>query len=311
MIIDYTFIIASALTGLLFSIIFQKLFVKQKLIDNINFRSSHKSTATRSGGLSIFITLFIITSYLYLSSNEIFDFSLLIPLSILFFIGIYDDVYNTDFMLKFIFQLIAAKILVDQGILVDNFHGFMGIYEIPYLVAQPFTIFFILTILNSYNFIDGIDGLALCQLFVTSMFALFLMNFGISWINVFLMIILGSSISLFYFNFRKEKKIFLGDGGSLLVGGIIAIILISTIEYNIYDLDFFSVIFICYLYPLIDIVRIVSIRIINKRSPFKADNYHIHHKLLKKLKLHTTTTFTIILISVTLQIIILLISTSR
>ena len=311
MIIDYTYIIASSLIGLLFSFIFQKLFIKQKLIDNINFRSSHKSIATRSGGLSIFITLFIITSYLYLSSNEIFDFSILIPLSILFFIGIYDDVYNTDFMLKFIFQLIAAKILVDQGILIDNLHGFIGIYEIPYLIAQPVTIFFILTILNSYNFIDGIDGLALCQLFVTSMFALFLMNFSITWINVFLMIVLGSSISLFYFNFRKEKKIFLGDGGSLLIGGIISIILITTNEYNDYNLDFFSVIMICYLYPIIDIVRIVSVRLINKRSPFKADNNHIHHKVLKKLKLHTVTTFTIISMSVTLQIIILLITTSR
>ena len=46
---------------------------------------------------------------------------LLIPLSILFFIGVYDDVYNTDFMLKFIFKLIAAKILADQGIVIDNF----------------------------------------------------------------------------------------------------------------------------------------------------------------------------------------------
>ena len=291
--------------------IFQKLFIKQKIIDNINFRSSHKSIATRSGGLSIFITFFIITSYLYFSSNEIFDFSLLIPLSILFFIGIYDDIYNTDFTLKFIFQLIAAKILVDQGVLIDNLNGFLDIYEIPYLIAQPLTIFFIITILNSYNFIDGIDGLALCQLFVTSIFAIFLMNYSVTWISVFLMIILGATVSLFYFNFRKEKKIFLGDGGSLFIGGIISILLITTNEYNYYNIDFISIILICYLFPITDIFRIVIIRLINKKSPFKADNSHIHHKILKKIKLHSITTLIITSISVILQLIILLIATSR
>ena len=293
------------------AVIFQKIFIRKEIIDRINYRSSHKSIATRSGGLSVFITFAVITGYLYLSSNEIFDFSFLIPLSILFFIGVYDDVYNTDFMLKFIFQLIAAKILVDQGIVIDNFNGFMGINEIPYHFAQPVTIFFILTVLNSFNFIDGIDGLALSQLFSTLIFILFLTNFGITWVNLLVLIILGSSISLFYFNFRKEKKIFLGDGGSLFLGGIIAILLITTNRYNVYDLDLLTVIVVCYFYPMFDIFRIVILRLRNKKSPFIADKLHIHHEVLKKAKIHATTTFIIISICITLQFVILLISTGR
>ena len=75
-------------------------------------------------------------------------------------IGLYDDVYNLDFKLKFIFQIIAAKIIIDSGLIIDNFHGLFGIYEINRASAQILTIFIICSIINSINFIDGIDGLA-------------------------------------------------------------------------------------------------------------------------------------------------------
>ena len=130
-------------------------------------------------------------------------------------------------------------------------------------------------------------------------------------VNLLVLIILGSSISLFYFNFRKEKKIFLGDGGSLFLGGIIAILLITTNRYNVYDLDLLTVIVVCYFYPMFDIFRIVILRLRNKKSPFIADKLHIHHEVLKKAKIHATTTFIIISICITLQFVILLISTGR
>ena len=69
--------------------------------------------------------------------------------------------YNIDFKLKFIFQIIAAKIIIDTGLLIDNFHGLFGIFEINRAVAQLLTIFIILSIINAINFIDGIDGLAI------------------------------------------------------------------------------------------------------------------------------------------------------
>ena len=50
-------------------------------------------------------------------------FLLLIPILLLGVIGLYDDIYNLDFKLKFIFQIIAAKIIIDSGLIVDNFHG--------------------------------------------------------------------------------------------------------------------------------------------------------------------------------------------
>ena len=138
----------------------QKIFLSKNFVDTVNERSSHSLIATRSGGLSMFLIIFFCSIYFYLIGNEIFDFSILIPISILFIVGFYDDLYKVDFKLKFIFQIIAAKILIDYGYVIDNFHGILDIYALNRIFAQVFTIFVIVAIINAINFVDGIDGLA-------------------------------------------------------------------------------------------------------------------------------------------------------
>ena len=153
-----------SLISILFSFstiyITQKLFFKKNIIDIINKRSSHKVKATRNGGVSIFITIFVIALVFYIYGETIFDYSSLVPISLLLIVGLYDDVYEIDFKLKFIFQIIAAKIIIDSGLIIDNFR-ILGINEINRILAQMFTIFIIVSIINAINFIDGIDGLAI------------------------------------------------------------------------------------------------------------------------------------------------------
>ena len=141
----------------------KRVFTSLKKFDAINHRSIHRTKATKTGGISIFLTIFIFTSYLYVQSEELFDFSILIPLGIMFIVGVYDDFYNGDFKLKFLFQIIVAKILIDYGLLIDNFHGVFGLQEIPRITSQLFTVFVFLVIVNAFNFIDGIDGLAITE----------------------------------------------------------------------------------------------------------------------------------------------------
>jgi len=150
-------IISSFFLSIITSYYCQKLFLKQKVFDKINLRSSHTSVATRSGGLSLFIVLIIISIYFYLYGIELFNFSILIPLSIVFLVGIYDDFYGVDFKLKFLFQIIVAKIIIDNGLIIDNFHGFFGVFEINRILAQLVTIFIIISIINAiYNTIFNI-----------------------------------------------------------------------------------------------------------------------------------------------------------
>ena len=120
-------IISSAvLISTLLNILFQKKFINKNILDKINSRSSHQTLATRSGGCSIFSSLFIISIFFYLNNNVIYDFSFLIPISLMLIIGLYDDIYELDFKLKFIFQIIVAKIIIDNGLIIDNLHGILG-----------------------------------------------------------------------------------------------------------------------------------------------------------------------------------------
>ena len=275
-----------------------KYFLQNNYIDKVNNRSSHSSIATRTGGVSLFSTLFLISMYFYLTGYEVYEFSLLIPLSILMVVGLYDDINGVDFKLKFIFQIIAAKIIIDNGLIIDNLHGFAGIYELSRIAAQILTIFIIVAIVNSINFIDGIDGLAI------SVVVLFIIGFEFfaisptSYINLST-ILIASLAPLYYFNYRKKNKIFLGDSGSLFLGGIVSVYVIYALSNNYiikseFDLHKIVFIFSILLYPIIDITRIFFMRILNGKSPFQPDKKHLHHLLLKKTKKHSTTTFIIV-----------------
>ena len=204
------------------------------------------------------------------------------------FVGLYDDVYNIDFKLKFIFQIIAAKIIIDNGLIIDNFHGVFGIYEINRIIANLVTIFIIVAIINAINFIDGVDGLALTiVLFFISLFEFF--SDGVTPFINFSILIFTSSLILFYFNFRKKNKVFLGDSGSLFYGGVVSIYTVYILSqgYIIKEsFDLHKILFVISIlsYPIVDIVRVVIIRIINKKSPFEADKNHIHHLILRKTK---------------------------
>ena len=270
--------------------IFQSLFLSKGIKDRINKRSSHKVIATRSGGVSIIISIFIISTVYYLFNSTIYDFSLLIPMLLLGLIGLYDDVYNLDFKLKFIFQIIAAKIIIDSGLIIDNFHGLFGIYEINRASAQILTIFIICSIINSINFIDGIDGLAASiVIFFISSFEFF--SKYDAELNYLSIMIICSLIPFLFYNFRKNKKIFLGDSGSLFLGGLISIYVLKILsnDYLIKsEFDINKILFVISIlsYPIIDFTRVILIRFKNGNSPFIADSNHIHHILLKKFKSH-------------------------
>jgi UDP-GlcNAc:undecaprenyl-phosphate GlcNAc-1-phosphate transferase len=282
-------------------------FTRLQKFDAINHRSVHQTKATKTGGIAVFLSLFLCSLYYYLHAVQIFDFSLLIPLGIMFVVGVYDDFYNADFKLKFFLQIIVAKILIDQGFVIDNFHGVLGLNEIPRLASQIFTVFVFLVIVNAINFIDGIDGLAITEaikviVLVEFFSAEFTPLYSLGMITVF------GLLPLYYFNYKKDYKVFLGDAGSLFLGTLIAIYLFYVLgsDYSldpIYSANKPLLAMSLIAYPLFDLLRVFIIRIRNKKSPFSPDQNHLHHLLVKKGYAH----FTIVLIVLTFSLIFLLI----
>ena len=301
------FILISLILSIIGIIFFQNIFIKKNIFDKINTRSSHNSIATRSGGIALFFVIFSISSFCYLNGIVLFDYSIIIPLGILFIVGLYDDFYDVDALLKFIFQIIVAKIIIDNGFIIDNLHGLLGVFQINRLVAQILTILIIVSIINAINFIDGIDGLAISVviLFILSyeFFAMYGSNF--QYLSI---ISLASLAPLYIFNFRKQNKVFLGDSGSYLLGGIISIMVLNILsqDYIIkanYDLHKVLFVISILIYPIIDLIRIFIVRIKKGKSPFIADKNHIHHHLNYYFNSHLKTVI-FIAISSTLVILI-------
>ena len=175
-------------------------------------------------------------------------------------IGVYDDLYNADFKLKFLLQIIVAKILIDQGLIITNYYGLFGLYEIPHLLAQLTTVFVFLVIVNSINFIDGIDGLAISQT-IKSIILIELFSSEFTSFVSLGTILIGSILPLYYFNFKNKRKIFLGDGGSLFLGTIISMYIFYVLSDDFYFINkinlnktLFSVLIL--LYPLTDLLRV-------------------------------------------------------
>ena len=291
----------------------QKLFIYYKRFDDFNHRSSHKTLATRTGGIGIFLTVLIISLYYYFLGIEVFDYSLFIPLGIMFLIGVYDDLYNADFKLKFLMQIIVAKILIDQGFVISNFYGLFSLYEVPWLLAQVSTVFVFLVVVNAINFIDGIDGLAITEVIKIILVIEFFSD-GLTRLAPLGLLVVTSILPLYYYNFKKKRKVFLGDGGSMLLGSLVMIYTLFILGDSNYSINKFTLnktyfILIVLLYPMLDLLRVFMLRIIKGKSPFIADNNHIHHRFTRFFGNTLKSLFGIQMIFLGFQVLLILIFT--
>jgi len=273
------------------------------LFDTPNHRTSHFRNIPTLGGVGVFIG-WILTVSIFSGAGIDHELKYIIgSLLILFFIGIKDDVLVVDPRKKLISQILASAIVAILGnIRISNFHNILGIGEIPYFASILFTIFVAVVIINGFNLIDGIDGLASGVGIIASLFfgIWFVMSHYISY-SILSFAFTGSLLGFFIFNvFGKENKIFLGDTGSLIIGLIITVFTIRFLEYNLHaNEDLFihsapTVAIGVLIVPLFDTIRVFTIRILQKKSPFKADRQHIHHQLLDLGNTHLKSTIIIL-----------------
>lgn len=282
----------------------RKLFIKKNIVDAINHRSSHVAKATRTGGLVLFTLLLFYTIFLYIQGVQPFDFSIMIPIAILFITGLYDDIYHVDFGLKFIFQIIAAKILIDLGYVIDIFSFFGSELEFNRIISQVVSIIFYVSIFNAYNFIDGIDLNIHLETIKNLILLLIMFNYEIE-IEKLILITGIIMINNALFNYSKKLKVFMGDSGSLIIPLILIIFIFEGIKINP-DQNIIKYLLLIFIYPIFDLIRVVMIRIMIRKSPFIADKNHLHHFLEKKFNNHLYSSITLALLSTIIQCVIYL-----
>ncbi|MBT8183486.1 MAG: undecaprenyl/decaprenyl-phosphate alpha-N-acetylglucosaminyl 1-phosphate transferase [Eudoraea sp.] len=262
----------------------------KRLMDDPNQRSSHSIKTPTLGGVAFFYTL-IFALFFIGDRGEFNEAMYIIPgLTILFIIGIKDDLVVLSPGSKLIAQIVAISfILVNDSFIIDSLNGFLNINEIPYYLHLFIGGFIMLTIINSYNLIDGIDGLAsvvgiVIMIIYTTIFYM-TGEYFFALISITLNAIL---MAFFGFNISANKKIFMGDTGSLIVGFGISILTLKFLALkpeSYTDLPFLlenaPIIAISILIvPLFDTARVFAIRLANKRAPFSPDRNHVHHVLI-------------------------------
>ena len=279
---------------------------KKKLYDvPDDKRKLHKQPIPSLGGLGMFIG-FILSLLLTINfAKDAPEFQFYIAAFLLiFFLGIKDDIMIISPAKKFTGQLIAAGILIYKShLLITNMHGFLGITTIPVEASYFLTVFAIVVIINAFNLIDGVDGLAGGIGLISSLvFGIFFFVNGDIPYAVLAFSFAGSLIAFLYYNLHPAK-IFMGDTGSLMIGLINTILVIKFIQsgaaYKLHPVMSapavgFGILFL----PLMDTLRVFGLRIINGKSPFSPDRTHIHHLLLNRGFSHKQVTLTCVGISI-------------
>ena len=274
-----------------------------KLMDNPNERSAAKSPIPTLGGIAIFIS-FVFASTVGMSGDELPEMIYILSAVILmFFVGLKDDILMLSPWKKLVAQLITSSIIVFLAkIRFTNLHGFLGIGDIGMIPSVLLTFFVIIVIINAFNLMDGIDGLAAgLSMLAGIVFGGWFFISGHHDYAIMSIALVGATAGFFYYNlYGKKNKIFMGDTGSLVLGTIMSVIVIRFNEFNIDQTQPFAIAsapavsFGILIYPLVDTIRVFIIRIIQLKSPFTADKNHLHHRLLTLGLSHKQATYTII-----------------
>lgn len=259
--------------------ILAKLAYHQNIVDKPGLHKTHRESKPLLGGLAIFAA-FAATLFVFLPVDEKL-FSLSLSTLILVITGLLDDIYNLKPIIKLAGQTMAAVIVVIWN--ADLFRFMIEYFEqfyLPGFLVLALIIGWIVLMVNAFNLIDGMDGLAAgtAAIIFLALAALSVIEGGRPNILAVQLIGAGACLGFLVFNFYPAK-IFMGDTGSMLLGFILATSHLYAIKYPFSAQLVLGSIFI-FAYPALDVSYAIYRRICNKCPIFQADKGHIHHVLL-------------------------------
>lgn len=289
----------STLCGIIFIPALLNFCKKKKLYDMPNQRKIHKCLVPRLGGIaflpSMLLSFFIVTLLMGSEAQgaklqvSTWSLGLLISLLLIYSVGIVDDLIGLDAKIKFAIQILAACILPLCGLYINNLYGLFGLHEIPYYIGFPLTVFLLVFVDNAMNLIDGIDGLS-ASLSILALLGTFVCfaNYSMTPYCILIAGLVGVLLAYLYFNIwgnpDKNRKIFMGDAGSLTLGFVLGFLFVKSImnDPQILPPSLTRVVlaYSLLIVPTFDVARVIIHRLRCKLPLFDADKSHIHHKLM-------------------------------
>lgn len=280
---------------------------EKNLMKTVNERSSHNIATPNFGGVAFFMVLVLIISILQSVKTTFTGNHLIVAATLLFMVGLKDDLVISTARVKLFGQLSAAFFLVfSPELQITSLHGFLGVYEIPDTAGYFLSAFVVVAVINAYNLIDGIDGLAsMAGIVICSALAFAFYSSGNPYFVLISVCVIGILFAYLRFNFSRGKnKIFMGDSGSLIIGLVIACLTLKVLalpfDSKIVYLNKARLVYLAAVLflPLFDTARVMILRLLDGRSPFEADRNHIHHILLDLGLSHFKASFSLAVLNI-------------
>jgi UDP-GlcNAc:undecaprenyl-phosphate/decaprenyl-phosphate GlcNAc-1-phosphate transferase len=301
-------LLLSALTGFIVSLLLLPQIIryagKKNLFVQLDQRKIHKKITPSMGGLAIFTGLVVSALVWCEPANNVTVLTALSVLAIPFLIGFLDDRFHLRPSRKLIGQFIGASLVfLLLDIRITSLYGLFGNFLFPEWFSYVITVVTIILVTNSFNLIDGIDGLAATfSIIALSFFGMWFSQMQLGTYAVISFALIGSVLAFLIKNWQPSK-IFMGDTGSLVLGMTLSILAIVFLNHNATLPEFqflkfdsgFGTVLCVLIVPLVDTIRVVIIRIGRGISPLTADKRHIHHGLVRIGKSHR---FAVVLILV-------------
>lgn len=284
-----------------------KIAILKNLVDNPDARKLQRSPVPVMGGIAVFFGIVIglcSSQFIFNSANT---FMLISAMLVMLYIGTIDDILDLSPSIRFLTEIIViAWLMYASESSINCFWGLWGVYTIPAWLSYALTIFAAVGIINAINLIDGVNGLSSGFCFMSSVFfAIFFYKTGDHVMATLAISAAGAIIPFFLHNvFGDKTKMFIGDGGTLVIGTMIAMFVMHMLTVDTgcaalatkgmgivpFTLAVMSI-------PVFDTLRVMSTRILNKKSPFHADKSHLHHMFIDMGFSHIGTTISILSIN--------------
>ena len=278
----------------------------RKLTDNPGERKLQRHPVPMLGGIAVFMGVICGLGMACTMADLTLIFPIVMMMATMLYIGALDDLTGLSPVFRIVMEIFAVLVLIyGSGMCIDNFNGLWGIYQIPWTIAVPLTVFAGVGIINSINMIDGINGLSSGLCIACSLY------FGANYFhlgdipNSVVAFTMAFSLMPFLVHnvFGLKSRMFIGDAGTMMMGILLTWFVIRYLSFYGIErglpgglcpiansLSILSV-------PVFDTLRVMVMRMIRGRSPFSPDRTHLHHAFVDCGFSHVFTAVSEILIS--------------
>jgi UDP-N-acetylmuramyl pentapeptide phosphotransferase/UDP-N-acetylglucosamine-1-phosphate transferase len=232
---------------------------------------------------------------------------LMAAISLMFLVGLRDDMVELKATHKLVGELAAVlMVVVLSDIRIKDLHGFLGVGELNLFLSYGFSAFVLLVLTNSFNLIDGLDGLAgTSGSLILAVLGFWFYTQGLESYALIAFTFLGGVLAFLFFNWYPAK-IFMGDTGSLTLGFVIGALIIAFMETNAALPDgaawkfepVFSAGIVLMIFPLYDMARVFARRIRRGKGPMTPDKSHVHHFMMRMGLNHSQVTLILLAVQV-------------